>query len=194
MADNARPCLLLAIALPEEAFEWQPQDYDVVRVFTGVGKTGAAMTLTEAVLRHRPVAVVNAGTAGALHYNVGDILVCDRFIDRDLKPLAIHGVVSERSSAVPVRPAFVSRIDGNDTARTFTVSTGDSFVVDAAHAVGDAVDMEAFALATVCQRYGLPFVAVKYVTDVIGQNSVAHWEEKLHDAVCGLAAYFAAYR
>ena len=33
-------------------------------------------------------------------------------------------------------------------------------------------------------------VAVKYVTDIIGQNSVKHWEDKLADARKGLGEFF----
>ena len=50
--------------------------------------------------------------------------------------------------------------------------------------------MEAYALAVVCGRMGLPFVSVKYITDVVGQNSVAHWEDRLADARKGLTVYF----
>ena len=39
---------------------------------------------------------------------------------------------------------------------------------------------------------GVPYQehAVKYVTDIIGQNSVKHWEDKLADARKGLGAFF----
>jgi len=33
-------------------------------------------------------------------------------------------------------------------------------------------------------------ISVKYVTDIIGQNSVKHWEDKLADARQGLSHYF----
>jgi adenosylhomocysteine nucleosidase len=50
--------------------------------------------------------------------------------------------------------------------------------------------MEAYAQAYVCRERGVPFVSVKFFTDVIGQNSVKLWEEKLADARKGLAAFF----
>lgn len=46
----------------------------------------------------------------------------------------------------------------------------------------DVVDMEAYAQAGPAQAKGIPFIAIKYVTDVIGQNSIKHWEDKLADA------------
>ncbi|KAA3981204.1 nucleosidase, partial [Bacteroides ovatus] len=51
-------------------------------------------------------------------------------------------------------------------------------------------DMEAYAQAFVCRSKEIPFISVKYVTDIIGQNSVKHWEDKLADARQGLSHYF----
>ena len=50
--------------------------------------------------------------------------------------------------------------------------------------------MEAYAQAWVCRTKNTPFIAVKYVTDIIGQNSVKHWEDKLADARKGLGVVF----
>ncbi len=55
---------------------------------------------------------------------------------------------------------------------------------------GDVVDMEAYAQALVCRAKNVPFISVKYVTDIIGQNSVKHWEDKLADARKGLGEFF----
>lgn len=52
------------------------------------------------------------------------------------------------------------------------------------------VDMEAYAQAFVCRAKEIPFISVKYVSDVIGQNSVKHWEDRLEDARAGLSHFF----
>ncbi|MBP7266113.1 MAG: nucleosidase, partial [Bacteroides sp.] len=41
-----------------------------------------------------------------------------------------------------------------------------------------------------CRAKNVPFISVKYVTDIIGQNSVKHWEDKLADARKGLGEFF----
>ncbi len=194
-----RPRLLLAVALPEEAFTWTPKRVEVSTVYTGVGKAAAALAVTEGILTHRPDAVINVGTAGTLSHHLGDILVCRHFVDRDLAPLAIDGLASDltalSSSALPY--TFTScrqAAEGeHDDADTFTLSTGDSFVTQAEQAVGDVVDMEGFAEALVCQHFHIPFLSIKYVTDIIGQNSVMHWQQKLQHAREGLSAYFRRY-
>ena len=69
-------------------------------------------------------------------------------------------------------------------------NTGDTFLTELLDVKGDVVDMEAFAQAFVCRAKNVPFIAVKYVTDIIGQNSVKHWEDKLADARKGLGEFF----
>lgn len=59
---------------------------------------------------------------------------------------------------------------------------GDTFLTELSDVSGDVVDMEAYAQALVCRAKNVPFISVKYVTDIIGQNSVKHWENKLADA------------
>ena len=50
--------------------------------------------------------------------------------------------------------------------------------------------MEAYTQAFVCRAKNVPFIAVKYVTDIIGQNSVKHWEDKIVDARRELGFFF----
>ena len=69
-------------------------------------------------------------------------------------------------------------------------NTGDTFLTELSDVKGDVVDMEAFAQAFVCRAKKVPFIAVKYVTDIIGQNSVKHWEDKLADARKELGEFF----
>ena len=56
----------------------------------------------------------------------------------------------------------------------------------------NSAELEAYAQAWVCRTKNTPFIAVKYVTDIIGQNSVKHWEDKLADARKGLGEFFEA--
>ena len=50
--------------------------------------------------------------------------------------------------------------------------------------------MESYAEADVCREMGVPFFAVKYVTDIVGQNSSQEWFAKLADARDGLTKFF----
>ncbi len=50
-----------------------------------------------------------------------------------------------------------------------TCNTGDSFLTELTDIEGDVVDMEAYAQAFVCRAKEIPFISVKYVSDVIGR-------------------------
>jgi len=163
----------------------------VHRLLTGIGKVRAAMTLTKALTELQPAVVVNAGTAGTQRHAVGDIITGRRFIDRDHARLDLPGLTYEWQTAeCPLLPALPSVVGGRRTDEAFTINTGDDFVTSAQAVAGDAIDMEAAAEALVCQTAGIPFVSVKYITDIVGQNSVKLWEEKLAEARTALAAYF----
>lgn len=153
---------------------------------TGIGKVKSAFYLTEAINRAQPDLVVNMGTAGTIHRQVGDVLVCRRFIDRDMQKLTDLGMEYEvDSSALLAEKGYCLHWPGEGVC-----NTGDTFLTELEDVQGDVVDMEAYAQAWVCRFKHIPFISVKYVTDIIGQNSVKHWEDKLADARKGLGVFF----
>lgn len=178
--------VLVAQALPEECTCTPLPGAHVKHVYTGVGKVNAALRLALAIERVKPDVVINVGTAGTLRHQIGDIVLCTHFADRDLQVLGDLGVVWQQhtESAVESLPwDWKLPTEG-------LCNTGDSFVTDAAGVEGDVVDMEAYAEAQVCNELNIPFLSVKYVTDIVGQNSLKLWEDKLADARRGLSAYF----
>ena len=152
---------------------------------TGVGKVKSAFYLSEAISHAQPDLVVNVGTAGTIRHQVGDIFVCRHFVDRDMQKLAGLGIECEIDSATLLEAKGYCR----HWTENGTCNTGDSFLTELTHVSGDVVDMEAYAQAFVCRAKEIPFISVKYVTDIIGQNSVKHWEDKLADARQGLSNY-----
>ena len=154
---------------------------------TGIGKVKSAFYLTEAINRAQPDLVVNVGTAGTvLRHQVGDIFVCRHFVDRDMQRLKGFDMECEIDSAeLLAQKGYCLHWQ-----REGVCNTGDTFLTELSDVKGDVVDMEAYAQAWVCRTKNTPFIAVKYVTDIIGQNSVKHWEDKLADARKGLGAFF----
>ena len=153
---------------------------------TGVGKVKSAFYLSEAINHAQPDLVVNVGTAGTICHQVGDIFVCRHFVDRDMQKMAEFGLECEiNSSALLEEKGYCTHWTEDGIC-----NTGDGFLTELTHVSGDVVDMEAYAQAFVCRSKEIPFISVKYVTDIIGQNSVKHWEDKLADARQGLSHYF----
>jgi adenosylhomocysteine nucleosidase len=172
--------ILITYALEAERGNWQISGHELFFCKTGVGKVAAALHTYQQALGLKPDLVLAVGTAGTLHHRVGDIVVADKFVDRDLENIAHLGVPFQLDFTAELAAfTFKQAVDG-------TVSTGDTFQENAddssAGKWADVFDMEAYGGAQACKMLGIPFVAVKYITDVIGQNSIKHWEDKLEDA------------
>lgn len=48
----------------------------------------------------------------------------------------------------------------------------------------DVMDMEAFALAKVCESYQIPFHSIKYITDASDATMLQDWKENLKHGRC----------
>ena len=183
--------IILPYAIPEEKIEISISGAELIYVETGVGKVRAAMRLMRAICEHHPDMVINFGTAGTINHKVGDVIVCNRFIDRDLRKVVFDGVISEIDFGRDVINRVFTMQQMMEHAHLYgTCNTGDSFITQGTEIEGDVIDMESYAEADVCREMGIPFVAVKYITDVVGQNSWQDWYGKLKDAREGLTEFF----
>jgi adenosylhomocysteine nucleosidase len=184
------PKIIITFALESEFINIQIPGCEVINVITGVGKSLSAASLMRAVFEHKPIAVLNVGIAGTLKHQVEDIIVARHFVDRDLMELPLDGILSSIQNNYPLPRAIQGIYPKDIEVQQSIVNTGDKFLSDLSDVVGDAVDMEAFAQAVVCKQMQTPFISVKYITDVIGQNSLKVWEDKLTDARQGLSRFF----
>ena len=178
--------ILLPYAIPEEKIEISIPGAEVIYVETGIGKVNAAMRTMRAICEYHPDMVINFGTAGTINHKVGDIFICNRFIDRDLRKVTLNGVVSE----IEFGRDAINHVFTGHQLMYGTCNTGDSFITQGADIEGDVIDMESYAEADVCHEMGVPFISVKYVTDVVGQNSSEEWYAKIADARKGLTEFF----
>ena len=162
--------ILVTYAVQGEFVEIKWPDVEPYYIRTGIGKVKSAFHLAEAIRQVQPDLVLNLGSAGTF----------------DMQKLAGLGLECEiDSSALLETKGFCKHWTEEGIC-----NTGDGFLTELTHVSGDVVDMEAYAQAFVCRSKEIPFVSVKYVTDIIGQNSVKHWEDKLADARQGLSNYF----
>lgn len=184
--------LLAVFALKEEEIDLSVPNIMVETVLTGVGKTQAAGTLALAIRDIHPHFVLNIGTVGTYRHRQGDILVARHFIDRDMTHLPISNAARDINMTPSSFGFFLpSIINGEESFDPVTINTGDNFVTSEDEDLGcDAVDMEAFAEAWVCRKAGVPFLSVKYVTDILGQNSIDIWADRLRHAREALSTYF----
>ena len=93
---------------------------------TGVGKVKSAYYVSEVLNQAKPDLVINVGTAGSIDCQVGDILVCRHFIDRDMQKLADMGLEYEiDSSALLAEKGYCMHWAGEGIC-----NTGDTFLTE----------------------------------------------------------------
>lgn len=177
--------ILVTYAVQGEFAEITWPDVEVFYVRTGVGKMKSTYYLTDILNQFKPDIVINMGTAGSINHKIGEIFVCRQFIDRDMQELDSYNddYVLDTSALLAER-GFCKH-----WTESATCNTGDRFVLDPEGIEGDVIDMEAYAQAFVCLAKEVPFISVKFVTDIIGKNSVQHWEGELENAREGLAHF-----
>jgi adenosylhomocysteine nucleosidase len=150
---------------------------DVEVIYGGVSKINAAIATTAAILAARPALVVNYGTCGKITENLRGLLEVSHVVQRDMMamPLAPRGVT-------PLCDDCRMLTSDHGTA---VCGTGDSFVTSTDHWLTenkiDVVDMELFAIAHVCKRFGVPWRGFKFITDDANELAHEHWNANVAD-------------
>ena len=72
-----------------------------------------------------------------------------------------------------------SAFENNPLNHLLTCATGDSFIATTGGHVGDVVDMESYALAKVCLKFDISFIAFKYISDSADIDASIDWIENL---------------
>jgi adenosylhomocysteine nucleosidase len=158
---------------------------EVVTVLSRIGKVAAATTATALIERFQVERILFTGVAGGIArgVNVGDVVVADSFVQHDLDAspifpryeVPLYGTSTFRTDEAMTRQleaAVRQALPGTKVHRGL-VASGDRFVASAAEsrdlhlALPDAlaVEMEGAAFAQVCHDYGVPFAAVRTVSD-----------------------------
>jgi adenosylhomocysteine nucleosidase len=158
---------IVLLALYDEA----PEMADLPFVFyTGVGKVNAAAKAAVLIERHRPQHVINFGTAGGITQPTG-FYETTRFVQRDMLCESLGfgpGQTPYETNAVI------------EFAPGLTCSTGDDFVENPSLAIpADLVDMEAYAIAKVCQSARVQFSCYKFVTDAANTTAADEWGNRV---------------
>lgn len=168
--------ILVLAALESEYFS--PATLRFPMVYTGVGKINAATVATKSILEYLPDLIVNVGTAGSLRKELKGIHLVHKVIQHDMnaEPLAKRG----HTPFASLGSCLYSDIGDKKCA------TGDSFVTDIdpwlLEQNIDLVDMELFAIAQVCESFGITWRSMKYVSDYVDENSGDSWAASLKSA------------
>ncbi|UGY10875.1 5'-methylthioadenosine/S-adenosylhomocysteine nucleosidase [Phyllobacterium pellucidum] len=155
-------------------------------MITGVGPVEAAVSVAAtlaslAANRALPDLVVSLGSAGSRTLEQAEIYQVTNvsYRDMDASPLGFKKGATPFLD-LPVVVPLLHRIPGVKEA---SLSTGANIVsgeaYDGVHA--EMVDMETFAVLRACQRFGLPLIGLRGISD--GKEELRHlndWKEYLH--------------
>ena len=162
----------------------------VIAVYSGVCKVNAAIAAQLLISKYRCDAIINAGTAGGMDasLNVFDTVVSTEVAHHDV---AAH-ILTEfhpwlKTPWFPADERLLaaarSAAEGMADVRFGRMATGESFITDEGRAdINDrffplSVDMESAAVAQVCYANGVPFVAVRTMTDTPSHRGIGAFEE-----------------
>jgi adenosylhomocysteine nucleosidase len=155
-------------------------------LMTGVGPVEASISLTAALTaldaaNQRPDLVVSLGSAGSRMLEQAEVYQAISVSYRDMDASAF-GFEKGRTPFLdlPAEIALPLRIPGVAEAR---LSTGANVVSGAMYDLIDAdmVEMETFAILRACQRFAIPLIGLRGISD--GKADVNHiddWTEYLH--------------
>lgn len=183
-------------------------DKDVVIVKAGIGKVNAALTTSLLIDHFNVDKVINLGIAGGVcNVNTYDLVIADKLSYHDVDATKIDdvkiGQLPEEKALFVCDLKLVKKASeiadkSNLSYKVGMIVTGDQFVTDIEtlekiNAEYDnilACDMEACAIAQVCNIYNVSFVVLRVISDVLSdKNQVSSYLEASNKA-CLIASIF----
>ena len=182
----------------------------VVLARCGIGKVNAAVCAQIMISAFGVNEIINTGVAGAVVKGVkqNDIVIAERFVQHDVDTTAIGDPIGFVSTVNKVffetDKGISSRLKAaiGNKARTHlgTVATGDQFIADKKSGKkiherfnASACDMEGGAIAQVCALAGIPFGAVRCISDSADEKAHMDYPEFAAKAAATCAAMVMEY-
>lgn len=164
--------VLLVMALKDES-QGLFEAAGITPYYTGVGLVKTTFKLQQWLTQMKPKRVINLGTAGSRTIAPQSLVECTSFIQRvphEFMPLVSKIICTNAATNLP----------------TVTCGSGDFIETAEPVSVCDVYDMEAYALAYVCEQMKIPFNSIKFVTDNSGKNLLHDWQKSLHFSATSL--------
>ena len=147
---------------------------EYIKVVSGVGPVMAAVAASREIERVKPDCVISLGSAGAIsrHLKAGEAYSFAKVVCPDQNLTTMHlplGVTIDKKRST------VGELETADRASRLILSTSGAFsseITDAHKTLyADASDMEAYGVALAARESGIPFFAIKLITDYVGDKS-----------------------
>jgi adenosylhomocysteine nucleosidase len=184
-----------------EFYQGELNGHQVILLKSGIGKVAAAISTTLLLERFAPDIVINIGSAGGFdpQLEVGDVVISSevRYHDVDVTAFGYEaGQLPGQPAAFTPAPDLVALAEqslhavGEAKALKGLICSGDVFMADpvrveqarALFPTMAACEMEAAAVAHVCQQFAVPFVIIRALSDIAGKASDLSFEQFLDKA------------
>ena len=171
---------------------------EVVLLKSGIGKVNAAMSTTILLEKFNPKVVINTGSAGGFDaaLKVGDIVISDEVRHHDVDVTAfgyeigqMAGMPAAYKSDEKLMEVAKQAVEeaGEHNYSVGLICSGDVFMSNPERVEAvrkdfpamKAVEMEAAAVAQVCHQFNTPFVVIRALSDIAGQESSMSFDEFL---------------
>ena len=171
---------------------------EIVLLKSGIGKVNAAMSTTILLEKFNPKVVINTGSAGGFDaaLKVGDIVISDEVRHHDVDVTAFGYEIGQMAGMpaayksdeklMEVAKQAVKEV-GEHNYSVGLICSGDVFMSNPERVEAvrkdfptmKAVEMEAAAVAQVCHQFDTPFVVIRALSDIAGQESSMSFDEFL---------------
>ncbi len=149
---------------------------DVAIATCGIGKVNVAAAAMMLVERYQPSLLAMTGTCGRVSAITGDTFWIASAVQHDYGVVRTGGFAHYQGGEWPMgpegHPPFIAIPDPGLTLPHAHIGSGDAFVACPDHSGAlvdrlgiDLVDMEVAAMAQLAAKLGLPWAAIKSVTD-----------------------------
>lgn len=179
---------------------------DVILLQSGIGKVNAAIGAALMIESYQPDFVINTGAAGGFpgDLKVGDIVISTQLIHHDMDCTVFgykHGQVPGMPESfiadeklINLADKCIHRLTDLSTKKA-SILTGDQFMNNAEATKqiknmfpdAEAVEMEGAAIAQTCYRFKIPFVVIRSISDIAGQENAVEYEEFVETAAVNSA-------
>lgn len=175
---------------------------DTAALYSGVCKVNAAIAAQVLIDGYGCDAIINAGTAGGMDKSLDlfDTVVGTEFVYHDVADHILTGFHPWLEESVfPADAALLTvarrAAEGLRHVRFGRMATGEAFITDDGREEINtrfhplSVDMESAAAAHVCHAYGVPFLAIRTMTDTPAHRGLGAFEENCDRAAAVTADF-----
>lgn len=171
-----------------------------ILVKSGVGKVNAARTTQIMVDNFKVDYIINLGSAGAINnkLNIGDVVIAKHVVQHDFDITAFghskgyitgigNSILCDREKVEEIEKKLVNIKDLQYKVKIGVVATGDIFCTEISMKDkirtkfdADVVEMECAAIGQVAFLNGIPFMAIRGVSDSPNGENASTFDENLN--------------